>query len=62
MNHPNLDPQHSPQWKEKEYQDPHFHDEDLEIQADDQERPSNRFLLKKKVDRRLPTRRRFFDD
>jgi hypothetical protein len=57
------DPDRDYSFKDKEFQDPHYHDEDPETQRDDR-RPSPPHLpaKRKPVPRRLPPPKRRFDE
>jgi hypothetical protein len=48
---------------DKEFEDPHYHDEDLDIQADDGPREGRSLAPKKKTPRKLPPLpRRHYED
>jgi hypothetical protein len=51
---PNPRPRH-----DREYEDPHYHDEDLEVQHDEGKAPAPSGLGRKKPARLLPPRRRY---
>jgi hypothetical protein len=58
--HPN-EPQ--PQRKYKEYEDPHYHDDDVEIvPADDVDQPNTRTPPRRKPNRRPPPRRHYDEE
>jgi len=47
--------------RHKEFEDPHFHDDDELVTQDDVERPGHRAHAKRKTSRKLPTRRHYED-
>jgi hypothetical protein len=47
--------------RRKEYEDPHYHDEDDIVPADDVDHPGHRPPARRRPNRRLPPRRHYED-
>jgi hypothetical protein len=61
MNQPTPTPENPRQHRQKEYDDPHYHDEELDVQRDDLRRKPGAPAQRGKAPRRppLPPRRQF---
>ena len=55
-------PEPSPDYREREYQDPHYHDEDPDIQNDEMPRHVGAVPPRHKPARMPPPKRRYEDD
>ena len=62
MNEPASHPQLASGYREREYQDPHYHDEEPEIQNDDLPRHNVHAAMRRQVPRIPQPKRRFYED